>query len=99
MAEAEDACIRTPSTAPGKDGLTAMLLQLAWPAIGEAVRTLYEACLRHSCHPQVFKTAEVVMLPKVGKSDFTKFKSWRPISLLSCLGKGLERLVARRMAV
>ena len=24
--------------------------------------------------------------------------AWRPIALLSCLGKGLERLIARRLA-
>ena len=38
------------------------------------------------------------MLQKPGKTDYTTPKSWRPIALLSCLGKGLERLVARRMA-
>lgn len=32
------------------------------------------------------------------KVDYTQTRSWRPISLLSCLGKGLERLVARRIA-
>ena len=37
------------------------------------------------------------MLPKVGKTDFASYRSWRPIALLSCLGKGLERIVARRM--
>ena len=38
------------------------------------------------------------MLPKPGKRDITIPKSWRPISLLSCLGKGLERLIVRRMS-
>lgn len=38
------------------------------------------------------------MLPKAGKRDLTQLKSWRPISLLSTLGKGLERFVARRLA-
>jgi hypothetical protein len=38
------------------------------------------------------------MLPKPNKRDLTSARAWRPISLLSCLGKGLERLVARRLA-
>ena len=38
------------------------------------------------------------MLPKPNKRDPTSPYAWRPISLLSCLGKGLERLVARRLA-
>ena len=37
-------------------------------------------------------------MPKVGKRDRTSTRSWRPIALLSCLGKGLERIVARRVA-
>ncbi|KAL9561813.1 hypothetical protein ACKAV7_014075 [Fusarium commune] len=42
--------------------------------------------------------AEVVMIAKPGRRDLTKPRAWRPISLLSCLGKGLERLIARRLA-
>ncbi len=39
------------------------------------------------------------MLPKAGKKrDLANPRSWRPISLLSCLGKGLESLIARRLA-
>lgn len=41
------------------------------------------------------------MIPKPGKRDLTTAKAWHPISLLSCLsclGKGLERLMARRLA-
>ena len=38
------------------------------------------------------------MIPKVGKKDKTSVRSWRPIALLSCMGKGLERIIARRIA-
>jgi hypothetical protein len=38
------------------------------------------------------------MIPKAGKKDRTSARSMRPIALLSCIGKGLERLVARRIA-
>jgi hypothetical protein len=38
------------------------------------------------------------MILKVGKKDRTSPRSMRPIALLSCLGKGLERVVARRLA-
>ncbi|POS83824.1 hypothetical protein EPUL_004823, partial [Erysiphe pulchra] len=43
-------------------------------------------------------SAEVIFIPKPNKRDLTSPRSWRPISLLSCLGKGLERLVARRVS-
>ncbi|KJZ68753.1 hypothetical protein HIM_11851 [Hirsutella minnesotensis 3608] len=38
------------------------------------------------------------MIPKPGKKNLSTPRAWRPISLLSCLGKGLERLIARRLA-
>jgi hypothetical protein len=38
------------------------------------------------------------MLPKVGKKDKSSVRSWRPIVLLSCISKGLERIIARRIA-
>lgn len=38
------------------------------------------------------------MIPKLGKRDLSSTGSWRPISLLSCIGKGLERLIARRIS-
>lgn len=41
--------------------------------------------------------AEVVLLPKIGR-DLSSPKVWRPILLLSSLGKGLERLTAKRMS-
>ncbi|RKK06588.1 hypothetical protein BFJ65_g18486, partial [Fusarium oxysporum f. sp. cepae] len=48
--------------------------------------------------PSVHTEAEVVMITKPGRRDLTEPRAWRPISLLSCLGKGLERLIARRLA-
>ena len=38
------------------------------------------------------------MLPKVGKKDLSSPKSWRPIALLSCISKGLERFIARQIS-
>ena len=38
------------------------------------------------------------MVPKVGKRDKTSVRSWRPIALISCISKGLERIIARRIA-
>ena len=59
---------------------------------------LYEGCLSVGHHPKPFREAEVVMIAKPGRRDLTTPRAWRPISLLSCLGKGLEQLIARRLA-
>ncbi|KAL8391941.1 hypothetical protein RB595_002230 [Gaeumannomyces hyphopodioides] len=98
LEECRRCTIGTANTAPGIDSLSVKLLSAAWPTIGEYVRALFEACLRVGHHPAPFRTAEVVMLGKPNKADMTDPKSYRPIALLPCLGKGLERLVASRMA-
>ncbi|KAL9561279.1 hypothetical protein ACKAV7_014634 [Fusarium commune] len=38
------------------------------------------------------------MIAKPGRRDLTSPRAWWPVSLLSCLSKGLERLIARRLA-
>jgi hypothetical protein len=48
-------------------------------------------------HPTLFREATLVVLAKPNR-DPTIPRSYRLIALLSTLGKGLERLVARRLA-
>ncbi|KAG6988623.1 putative RNA-directed DNA polymerase from transposon X-element [Fusarium oxysporum f. sp. conglutinans] len=96
--EAQYATLHTGNTSPGSDNITVDLLKAVWHIIGTHVRRLFERCLSIGHHPKPFKEAEVVMIAKPGRRDLTSPRAWRPISLLSCLGKGLERLIARRLA-
>lgn len=93
------ACVtRTGDTSPGTDKITVIALQEFWADVGEYIRALFEQCLRLGHHPLCWRQAEVVMIPKGGKRDLTSVRDWRPIALLSCLSKGLERLVAARLS-
>ena len=85
------------NTSPGADGISVELLAACWNTLGLRATHLFRACLRLGYHPACFKLAEVVFLPKNGR-DPSSVKGWRPIALLSCLGKGLERLLAKRMS-
>lgn len=96
--EARACCVRRGNTAPEIDGLTARILSMVWSLIAPKVTLMYNRCLSLGHHPSCFKTAEVAMIPKPGKPDYTSFRSYRPIALISCLSKGLERLIARRMS-
>lgn len=98
ITEAYRATCQVTSSCPGKDELTAMVLRKAWPVLGQKITHFFNACIRLGTHPRTFKTANVVIIPKPGKRNRKLPKSYRPISLLSCLGKGLERLVARRIS-
>ncbi|KAI6824489.1 hypothetical protein KC343_g180 [Hortaea werneckii] len=48
--------------------------------------------------PQQWKVAKIIPLKKPNKGDYTLAKAWRPISLLSTLGKLLEAVVAERVS-
>lgn len=88
----------TKTTTPGIDGITTRLLKACWVYIEEQVRQLFQAFIQIGHFPLPFCKAEIVMIQKLGKTDLSSTRSWRPISLLSYLGKGLERLIARCMA-
>lgn len=96
--ETREAVLGTGNTSPGSDGITVALVAAAWPHMAKAVHMLFLSAVRVGYHPRAFRYAEVVMIPKPGKALHNTAKKWRPISLLSCIGKGLERLLARRVA-
>ncbi|RAL58743.1 hypothetical protein DID88_003049 [Monilinia fructigena] len=98
LEEVERNTIGVSSTSPGADKVTVRLLKACWDSVKGYIRDLFECCLKRSYFPKVWRLAEVVMLPKVGKKDKSSIRSWRPIALLSCVGKGLERTIARRIA-
>jgi ribonuclease HI len=98
LEEVERLTIGVSSTSPGTDRVTVRLLKACWEHTKHAVHGLFSRCLALNHFPQSWKLAEVVMLPKVGKKDKTSARSWRPIALLSCVSKGLERIIARRIA-
>jgi hypothetical protein len=45
-------------------------------------------------HPYTWKTAKGILLRKQGKPTYTITKAYRIISLLSCFGKVVEKVVA-----
>ena len=92
LEEVEQSTISVSSTSPGTDRVTVRLLKACWEHVKHAIHGLFSRCLALDYFPQTWKLAEVAMLPKVGKKDKTSVRSWRPIALLSCISKGLERL-------
>ncbi|KAI1839712.1 hypothetical protein JX266_014080 [Neoarthrinium moseri] len=96
--EVQRAVFQAGNTSPGSDGITTAVLKTAWPVIKEEVVALFRACVQVGWHPTCFKEATLVILAKPVKKDKTAIRSYRPIALLSVLGKGLERLIAKRLS-
>lgn len=54
--------------------------------------------MRLGHHPEKWKKARGVLLEKERKRDFTLVKSYRVISLLNCMGKILEKVIAEQLS-
>lgn len=85
---------RNMDSAPGEDSITNKMLVATWSVIGIHVQKLFKACLSAGYHPERWKSAFVNIIRKPGKPDYSKFGAYRPISILNCLSKLLEKAVA-----
>jgi len=82
--------------APGDDGLPAMVWKQVWPEVKERVLALFQTSLDEGELPSQWRDAKII--PKPNKGDYGIVKAWRPVSLLSTLGKTLESVVAERIS-
>ncbi|KAF5004651.1 hypothetical protein FDECE_8864 [Fusarium decemcellulare] len=82
--------------APGPGEIPNEAIQLGGDDLRCCLLPLFRVCLEKADHPKAFKDSILIMLRKAGKPPHLP-NSWRPISLLSCLGKILEKIVALRM--
>ncbi|SCV52360.1 uncharacterized protein FFB14_12556 [Fusarium fujikuroi] len=82
--------------APGPDKVPNEAIKLGMELLLPYFVLGFRACLNLSLHPANFKDSIIVMLLKAGKEP-DKPESYRPISLLSTLGKLYERILADMM--
>ena len=79
-------------SAPGEDSVTYDILKLCSSKTRGIICRLFNECLSQNVFPCAWKSAKVRMLPKPGRDKYQAC-NYRPISLLSCLGKMLERYI------
>ena len=79
------------SKATGPDGISPRLLKEAGSAISKRLSKLFNLSLETKTVPDIWKRANVIPIYKKGEK--TKIDNYRPISLLSCVGKLCERVV------
>lgn len=87
-----------PKKAPGYDLITGLVLkQLPRIAIVK-ITQIINAAFKFLYVPQVWKIAEVIMIPKPGK-PVNEITSYRPISLLPVLSKLFEKILNKRLLI
>lgn len=81
---------------PGPDKIHNEMLIHLGPKAQKKLLQIFNDSWRSGLTPQTWKVATMIPVYKKGK-DKTKAVSYRPISLLSCIGKLMERLVNNRL--
>ena len=82
--------------ASGDDDIPYEFIQHLGPVAKQFLLRIYQLCWRGEGIPTKWRTAVIKTLLKDGK-DPKLTTSYRPISLTSCLGKILERMIADRL--
>ena len=82
---------------PGSDFIEAVVLKHCLTVLGDLLLRFFNLCLSMGVFPECFKTGVLCVIPK--STDCSSYKKFRPIVLLSILGKTLERLFADRLNV
>jgi len=82
-------------SAPGPSGITYQLLKWAFRSRPDRFLDLFNNAVSLGHHP--WSNALVVIIPKPSKPDYSLPKAYRPISLLECCGKLLEKIIAKRV--
>ena len=84
-------------SSPGLDAIRYPVIKRIPDKYMQQVANVLSSCLKLGYFPHAWKNAKTILIPKPGK-DSREAKNFRPISLLSCLGKLLERIIARRLS-
>ena len=100
MEELAQACSSTAvkGKTPGPDGITQEIIAKAFQAIPDTFLKVYGLLIAKGYHPKCWRQATGAILPKPGKPDYSISKAYRIISLLNCLGKVSERILAKRLS-
>lgn len=88
--------VQSTQKALGPDKIKFGILRLIWSWEAEHMTQMVQQAVRLGYHPREWKRAHGILLEKGGKRDLTLVKSYRVISLLNCMGKILEKLVAEQ---
>jgi len=84
--------------APGPDKLSFGTVCLLWEWEKMRIDEIAKAVVRRGRHPAVWKRASMIVIRKPGKDNYTKLKVYHSNSLLSCMGKVVEKVVAELLA-
>ena len=81
--------------ASGPDKISHKMLKIAPEKMAEPLQIIFNKSLRQGKYPSSWKIAHVIAILK--KGDASLPSNYRPISLISCVGKIMERIVYKNV--
>ena len=84
-----------PSKAMGIDGIPPGVLKFTVDALYKPIHHLFSLCISKSYIPLEWRCHKITPVPK--SADKSYVSNYRPISLLCCISKALERIVFDKM--
>lgn len=85
-----------PKKSTGFDSISNHILKKLPSVFCDKMTIIANNCFNTGYFPQIWKVAKVLAFPKVGKDTYFP-KSYRPISLLSCVSKVMESVIKYRV--
>ena len=85
---------QSTSKAPGPDKINFRILRMIWEWNSNRLIVIVQQSIRLGYQPKRWEKAWGILLEKGGKRDWSLVNSYRVISLLNCLGKVVEKVVA-----
>ena len=89
---------QSATKAPGPDKINFQIIRMLWEWDKEQITGMIQQAIRLGYHPKAWKRARGILLEKGGKRDFGLVRSYRVISLLNCMGKILEKVIAEQLS-
>jgi len=87
--------IINPNKASGPDKMSHKMLKISPEKIAIPLQTIFNKSLRQCKNPSNWKNAHVAAIFK--KGDTSLPSNYRPISLISCVGKVMERIIYKHV--
>ena len=84
-------------TCPGPDKIHPIPIYNAKDVILKPLHILFHACWNEGTIPSVWRCENRIYIPKAGKSSYHTEKAYRSLSLSSCIGKILEKIICNRL--
>ena len=83
--------------APGPDNFKIEMVKELWRTKPTVILNLFNNCFEQECFPKLWKESRLKVVPKDEKRDRTLLSSYKPIALLSVVGKIYEKIIVERL--